>query len=216
MSLPIADYALIGDTRTTALISRDGSVDWLCWPRHDSPALFLRLLDDREGGACSVEFAGAAQATRRYLPGTNILETSFAAASGRATLLDFMPVRPLGTPPEEGPDGDAESRLVRILRCDSGAMEGRFLVRPTFDYARRPCTPVPQADGSMLFHAGEHRLRVTGSHDAVVEGATVAVGFRLRPGEQAYLVLTQGEDGCAAPVEGPQGALDRLEGTRRY
>ena len=221
MSLPIADYALIGDTHSTALVSRDGSVDWLCWPRHDSPALFLRLLDDERGGACAIAFDGGAQASRRYLPGTNILETSFAAGSGRAVLLDLMPVHPPETLPDEGPDGDAESRLIRILRCEDGEVAGRFLVRPTFDYARQSCTPVAEPDGSVLFHvqtqgADQQRLRVTTSGEAALDGDAVAVPFRLRAGERMHLLLTQGEDGVAAPVEGLQGALDRLESTRRY
>ena len=82
MSLPISDYAIIGDTHTTALVSRDGSIDWLCWPRHDSPALFLRLLDDDKGGACSIAFDGETTTTRRYLPDTNIIETTFTQPGG--------------------------------------------------------------------------------------------------------------------------------------
>lgn len=82
MSLPISDYAIIGDTHTTALVSREGSIDWLCCPRHDSPALFLRLLDDDKGGTCSIHFEDAATPSRRYLPDTNVTETNFALPAG--------------------------------------------------------------------------------------------------------------------------------------
>ncbi|MDT7952564.1 MAG: glycoside hydrolase family 15 protein [Acetobacteraceae bacterium] len=215
MSLPICDYAIIGDTHTTALVSRDGSVDWLCWPRHDSPALFLRLLDDDKGGACRIEFEGSTEQTRRYLPDTNILETSFDASDGAAVLTDFMPVYPPTTMPEEGPDGDAESRLIRILFCTSGTVVGRFVVRPTFDYARLSCDPRPEADGSVLFEAGEHRIRVTSSQPIATDRGTAMVAFRLHAGERMHLVLTQGQDGEVPCVQEPDGAMDRLRDTAR-
>ena len=147
---PIGDYALIGDTHSTALVSRDGSIDWLCWPRHDSPALFLRILDAVKGGFCTVEIDGGAPTGRRYLPETNILETCFEAPDGQAALIDFMPVDPPGTLPDQGPDGEAESRVIRILRCTRGEIRGRFVVRPTFDYARCACEPRLDG-GSVLF-----------------------------------------------------------------
>ncbi len=75
MSKPISDYAIVGDTHSCALIARDGSIDWLCWPRHDSPALFVKLLDDEKGGSCAVTLAGLTGTHRRYRPDTNILET---------------------------------------------------------------------------------------------------------------------------------------------
>ena len=216
MFLPICDYAIIGDTHTTALISRAGSVDWLCWPRHDSPALFLRLLDDEKGGACSIEVDGAGEPSRRYLPDTNIIETSFAGSGGTVTLTDFMPVYPPTTMPDQGPDGDAESRLIRLLECRDGTISGRFVVRPTFDYARVACTPVADPDGSVLFEAGEHRMRLTSSRPATIEGEAAVIAFRLAAGERMHLVLTQGWDGEVAPVQEPDGAADRLRETTRY
>ncbi|MFT8244198.1 glycoside hydrolase family 15 protein [Roseomonas sp. BN140053] len=216
MSLPISDYGLIGDTHTTALISRGGSVDWLCWPRHDSPALFLRLLDDEKGGSCSVEFEALEGSTRRYLPGTNILETTFRTAGGCAVLLDFMPVRPPPTDRCEGPDGDTESRLIRLLRCEAGELRGRFRLRPSFDYARRSCAPWREPDGTVLFEAGEHRLRAGCSHPLALAGEGAEARFALRAGEQVFLVLTQGRDGAVEAVSDLEGAERRLAETRRY
>lgn len=217
MSKPISDYAIVGDTHSCALIARDGSVDWLCWPRHDSPALFLKLLDDEKGGSCAITFAETEGTSRRYRPGTNILETTFETRTGRARLTDVMPVNPPAPEPdpEEGPDGEGESRLIRLLTCLEGTVEGHFTVRPTFDYARRPCTPV-EAEGSVLFEAGDWRLRVNAAPCPRIEGDTATVSFRLRAGETAYLVLTHGEDAEGAGIEDLAGAQRRIETTDGY
>src|SRR5262245_29344294 len=101
----IEDYALIGDCHSAALVGRDGSIDWLCWPRFDSPACFARLLGTEENGFWRIGPAGGAEAkvTRRYRPDTLILETEFETAEGAVTLIDFMPVR------------DAHADLVRMV-----------------------------------------------------------------------------------------------------
>src|SRR5918992_5904023 len=89
---PIEDYALIGDCRSAALVSRDGSLDWLCWPRFDSPSLFAALLDAERGGRFRLRPTGAFRTERRYLPGTNVLETAFTGSDGAVALRDLMPV----------------------------------------------------------------------------------------------------------------------------
>ncbi|KAB1072113.1 glycoside hydrolase family 15 protein [Methylobacterium planeticum] len=215
MSKPISDYAIIGDTHSTALVSRDGSIDWLCWPRHDSPALFLRLLDEARGGACSLDWEGLTGTERRYLPGTNVLETTFTTRTGRARLSDAMPVNPPAAEPEEGPDSEGDSRLIRLVTCEAGTVTGRFRTRPTFDYARRPCTPVLQA-GTVLFEAGDQRLRVCASHPPRIEGDAAETAFTLRRGETAYLILTHGEDGRSAGIEDFAAGQDCLARTVAY
>ena len=214
MSKPISDYALIGDTHSCALIARDGSIDWLCWPRHDSPALFVKLLDDEKGGACSVAFDGLDGTERRYLPDTNILETTFTTRTGRARLIDVMPVNPPSPEPDEGPDGEGESRLIRMLTCETGSVTGLFRVCPTFDYARRPCTPIVEG-ASVLFEAGDWRLRVNAHpQPAVVEGRA-EIRFTLAAGETAYLVLTHGEDQQDASIDDFEGGAAPPEEHRR-
>jgi len=90
-SLPIAEYALLSDCRSAALVSRYGSVDWLCVRRFDGPAVFAGLLDDA-GGHWSLRPAGSSQVTRRYVDGTMVLETTFRTATGTAVLVDAMAV----------------------------------------------------------------------------------------------------------------------------
>ena len=214
MYSPISDYGLIGDTHSTALIDRNGSIDWLCWPRHDSPALFARLLDDQKGGACSIALDGVQDRSRRYLPGTNILEISFDTAGGRAVLLDLMPVHPPETLPNEGPDGEAESRLIRVLECTDGMVSGSFTVRPSFDYARRTHT-LSETDGDVVFESDGQQLRAASSHAVRIDGDAAIVTFELRAGERALLVLTHGE-GRAAPRFDETAAMHRLERTRSY
>src|SRR5580658_11005105 len=92
MSARIEDYALIGDCKTAALIGRDGSIDWLCWPRFDSEACFAALLGSREHGRWLIAPQGKAQVTRHYRPNTLVLETHFETPDGAATLVDFMPM----------------------------------------------------------------------------------------------------------------------------
>src|SRR6202008_4783777 len=91
MTLRIEDYALIGDCRTAALVGRDGSIDWLCWPRFDSPACFAALLGEPDNGRWLLAPKDpSAKVQRRYRPGTLILETDFTTESGCATVIDFM------------------------------------------------------------------------------------------------------------------------------
>src|SRR5207248_6732080 len=87
----IADYALIGDCHTNALVGRDGSIDWLCFPRPDSPAIFCHLLDDQHGGNFAIRVADAT-VERRYLDGTNVLRTTWTTAGGVVEVVDCMPV----------------------------------------------------------------------------------------------------------------------------
>ena len=93
MAARIEDYAIIGDCRTAALVSRDGSIDWFCCPRFDSDACFAALLGTREHGRWSIGPRTPARITRRYRPNTLVLETHFETRDGAVTLVDFMPLR---------------------------------------------------------------------------------------------------------------------------
>ena len=129
----ISDYALIGDGETAALVARDGSIDWLCWPRFDSDACFAALLGGPEHGRWSIApVADEVHVTRRYLPGTLILETRFETRDGAVTLTDFMPPR------------ERFSSIVRLVTGERGrvAMSAEVVLR--FGYF----TAFPAASGT--------------------------------------------------------------------
>src|SRR5438552_7025235 len=88
----IGNYGVIGDCRSAALISKSGAIDWLCWPRFDSPAVFAALLDAAEGGHWTLAPVAPYRVARRYEGATNVLRTRFVAEAGAALLTDFMPV----------------------------------------------------------------------------------------------------------------------------
>ena len=185
----ISDYAIIGDTYTTALIAHDGSIDWLCWPCHDSPAAFLALLDAEKGGFCRIVIDETREIQRRYLPGTAILETTFLTSTGRATLIDAMPLHPLVDVPEEGPDGTAQGCLVRRLTCVEGTITGRWFVRPTLDYARAVTVAEASRDGVVLFSGGGSLVSARASVPLNVAAGQAVGAFALKAGQSADLIL---------------------------
>src|ERR671920_744439 len=114
----IADHGLIGDLQTSALVSTDGTIDWFCCPRFDSPSVFASLLDSRRGGYFAIRPATEGFVTKQlYLPGTAILITRFLTPDGVGEVYDFMPVI-------EGRATDRH-RLVRLLRVVGGTMRFR-------------------------------------------------------------------------------------------
>ncbi len=127
----IADHGLIGDLQTAALVSTDGSVDWFCCPRFDSPSVFGALLDDERGGHFRVRPAGVDYESKQmYYPQTAMLITRFLTRKGIGEVVDFMPAA--------GRDVTANHRLVRMLRCVRGTVDFEVDVAPRFDYGRVP------------------------------------------------------------------------------
>ncbi len=127
MSVPIEDYGIIGNTRTAALVSRGGSIDWLCLPRFDSESVFAALLGDAKHGRWLIapEDAGA-KLSRRYRGETGILETRFETEEGAATIIDFMPIA----------EGEEQIDLIRLVRGDRGRIRMRTEIILRFDYGR--------------------------------------------------------------------------------
>ncbi len=177
----IDDYAIIGNCRSAALVSRTGSIDWLCWPRFDSPSVFGRLLDP-EGGSWSIAPTVPYRSTRRYLPETNVLETTFHCPGGSVRLLDFMPLQGARLDDSAVP----EQEIVRILVCDRGEVPVtlRYVPRPHYGMKRfrlreRGRLGVRTEAGAELFLLeSEFGLKV--APDGVSGCATLRAGERLR------------------------------------
>ncbi|MBP7148350.1 MAG: glycoside hydrolase family 15 protein [Acidobacteria bacterium] len=174
--VPIEDYALLGDTHTAALVSRGGSIDWLCMPRFDSGALFASLLGTPDHGRWLIAPVERARATRRYRDGSLVLESDFETASGSVRIVDFMP-------PRSGPPD-----IVRIVRGLSGRVPMRMELIIRFDY------------GSIVpwVHRADGRLHAVAGPDAVTLDAPVALRgqdlrtcaeFEVAPGQEVPFVL---------------------------
>src|SRR5438105_11784358 len=199
--LRIEDYALIGDCETAALVGRDGSIDWLCWPRFDSPACFAALLGKPEHGRWIISPAGKTEVRRQYRPDTLILETEFETADGAATLTDFMPVR------------NGQSDLVRVVTGRRGrvAMAMEFILRPDYGTAVPWVTRLP----------GNKGIRAVAGPDMAVlcspvplENKDMKTSARFEVGERDKLafVLTHSPSHLEAPrAVDPNAALADTE-----
>jgi GH15 family glucan-1,4-alpha-glucosidase len=130
----IEDYGIIGDCRSAALVSRDGSIDWLCWPRFDKPSIFAALLDRKRGGFWRISPTQPAAVERQYVADSNVLETRFTSSSGIATLIDLMPGVAYGSHLNTFlPDHE----IIRKLTCVSGAMEFDIEFYPRAEYGKQ-------------------------------------------------------------------------------
>jgi len=130
---PIADYAAIGCARSVALISRGGSIDWLCWPRFDSASVFGRVLDAEKGGFFAIRPSVEHEAKRRYLDGTNVIETTFTTETGVARMLDLMPVF---TEEEKQKNLSPFRQLLRLIEVIEGEVPIEIVYAPRPDYGR--------------------------------------------------------------------------------
>ncbi len=213
---PIGDYGVIGDMHSAVLISSDGSIDWGCLPHFDSPAIFLRLLDYRKGGYCSIQAGGMVETSRRYLGPTNILETTFNTRTGRLLMLDFMPVQKRQQADPTGRDVAADHRVIRLLRCVQGSVDVAIDIKPTFSFASETVKVHKIGDGIALFERPTDSLQVQCPRLSVQNDGRVSSQIHLGPGEQACIVLAYGSPGAALKPWTLQDALKALDRTESY
>ena len=197
----IEDYALIGDCETSALVGRDGSIDWLCWPSFDSEACFAALIGTEDNGRWKVAPADAVvRCSRRYRGDSLILETTFETGSGIITLIDFMP--PRGT----------ASDIVRLVRGDRGVVkvEMHLVIRFGFGVA------IPWVkrgeDGALLAICGPDMVVLHTPVETRGENMTTVAEFEVAEGDTVPLVLTYGASHLPVPTEiDPHQALKDTE-----
>ena len=189
-------YGLIGDMSSAALVGTDGSVDWCCFPRFDSPSVFASILDTDVGGRFRIAPADGPPGEQAYLPHTNILETTFTTTTGAVKLTDFMP---LSGDDDDNPDTvppDPPHEIHRIVTCLSGQVEMRCDFRPRHDYARADTALVP-LDGQPGAHAvqargGGQSMTLLADVPLPVDGQGLSANFTLTEGQSATFVLAFG------------------------
>lgn len=186
--LPIEDYALIGDLHTVALVGKNGSIDWCCLPRFDSPSVFGAILDADKAGFFRISPTDMAnvKCKQLYLPETNILLTRFLSTDGVAEITDFMPIKQVGTP-------EHQHKLIRSVNVVHGSLSFTLTCRPAFNYAR-DSHQVDIAEKSATFQHGSFCLQLVSpvslEHDG--KGGTQAT-FTLHRGEMLHFLLTSDE-----------------------
>ncbi len=187
--LPIAEHGLIGDLHTVALVGTDGTIDWYCCPRFDSPSVFAAILDADRGGLFRIAPDCDGWSSKQlYLPDTNILITRFLMPDGVGEVQDFMP------PPRTG-EAAHRHRMIRRVLAVRGQMRLVVDVAPRFDYARARHEVALTPDGA-LFRSPELGLSLsTRCRLEIVDGGDVRARIAVRAGETATFVLDRVEPG---------------------
>ena len=221
---PIADYGFLSDCETTALVAPDGSVEWMCLPRMDSPSVFGAILD-RDAGAFRLGPADVAvPAARRYLPGTMVLETSWGTRGGWLIVRDVLLIGPWhhenerSTTHRRSPtDYDADHVLLRLVRCVNGEVQVNLDCEPVFDYGRHSATweyaasgyheAVARAEGSDI------KLCLTTDMNLGIEGPRTTGRTMMHEGDTLFAALSWSEH---APAKSYDEAYDRLTWTAHH
>ena len=208
---PIGDYALIGDCRTAALVSRDGSIDWLCLPRFDGPSVFGALLDAERGGRFSLCPVAASRVARRYLPESNVLETTFTTDAGVVRLTDCMPVT------SEPGRMRADHEVLRRLECLAGEVRVELVWDPRPGYAALTPRIADRGALGLLCEHGSGLLVLRSELPVQVGGGPGARGTAVvRAGERLHVAMTSAEREPAVLPSLGGDASDRIDATDRW
>ena len=219
---PIAEYAFLSNCHTGALIAPDGAVDWLCVPSFDSASIFASLLDREAGFFRFAPFGNNHPTAVRYVPGTNVLETTWKTPNGWVTVRDALTMGPRGredvvTPHTRPPaDDDAEHMLVRTVECLDGNVEVELVCEPAFDYGRTPAEWALRGDDRHSADAtgAGQKVRLDTDLHLGIEESRVRARHVLSAGDRAYCALSWDED-----LKGPQTAEEaaaRIAATARF
>ena len=196
MHLPISEYAMLSDCHSAALVSRDGSVDWLCFPRFDSPSVFGRILDSA-AGHWSIRADGDADVTRRYQPETLALETTYRTPRGTARVIDTLAVGRNERGHELG--GNAPGAMLRIVEGVAGVVDFELSYAPRPEYGL--ISPLlHEVDGGVLAIGGADRLALSSPVPVAIDGPTASARFAVKSGEQLGFALQHRTSSQHAPT----------------
>ena len=192
MSTPykkISDYALLGDCHSAALLSSNGSIDWACFPRFDSPSSFARLLDAKRGGSFSISPVNPQKILREYIPDTNVLVSKFFSDQGYIRLTDCMPLEV-----RNRKNGSSEiwsyHSIIRKIECLSGEVDIRLSISPRFEYAYLIPRFILTSEHTCEIRGGADALWVTSSHPLNIKNNRVKTEWRLKQGETVWIEVS--------------------------
>jgi GH15 family glucan-1,4-alpha-glucosidase len=217
---PIGAYGFLSDCYTSALVSYDGSVEWLCLPRFDSPSVFAALLD-RGAGHFKVAPRGVVvPISRRYKPGTLVIETTWVTETGWLVTHDLLSIG------EWAPEGSERGRpqtshesdysLLRMMTCVDGEVEVEMECMPRFAYGAEPARWSGGELGEALTCGDDGtELRLTSDMELTLDGGVARGTARLREDETGFCAITWGEGDLGGPRSAPE-ALERLDSTEEF
>jgi len=205
--LKIQDYAVIGDCRAAALIGHNGSLDWLCWPRFDSPSIFAAILDSERGGRWQIAPVGTYSSSRQYSGESNVLETTFVCGSGVAVLTDLMPVC---SEEHKRETLLADHEVLRQIECTGGEVEIELAFEPRANYGRDPVRLRDRGTLGFSLEVGAGVYWLRGTHPVERHPSEIIGRFRLRAGELAYFSFSYAEDAPAVLPRLGEDARQRI------
>jgi GH15 family glucan-1,4-alpha-glucosidase len=205
--LPIAEHGIVGDLHTVALVGTDGTIDWYCSPRFDSPSVFGSILDAQLGGFYRIAAVEDGVTVKQfYHPDTNILITRFLSPAGVGEIHDFMPIHR---------DAQARRQLIRRVVCVRGMVQFELDCQPRFDYGRTTHELTLGANGA-LFRSPELTLALSTTVPLERREHDVFASFILTQGQGASFSLEEAESGEAPAPLGDAEATELFERTVRY
>ena len=217
---PIGGYGFLSDCHTSALVSYDGSVEWLCLPRFDSPSVFTALLDRGAGHFKLAPRGVVVPISRRYEPGTLVIETTWVTDTGWLVSHDLLSIAEWAP---EGGDGrprtahESDHSLLRLVTCLDGEVEVEMECVPRFAYGAEAASWSGGELGEALAQGGDGtELRLTSDMELRLDDEGVARGtMRLREDESGFCAITWGEGAVGGPRSAPE-ALERLDSTEEF